>query len=105
MEDFFQQLSDWASSGVWTWMEQSIYYVLAKLSIWWIEAKAKTVIIAFSMAKTAIEDLGISNMINRQFNNVDSSILGLVTYLKIPEGVNMLMSAALTKTMLRMVGF
>ncbi|QLI83021.1 DUF2523 domain-containing protein [Chitinibacter fontanus] len=104
MADFFQMMYDWATSGVWSWAEQSIFYLLAKASIWWIELKTKTLVIAMSMAYQAISDLGISAMLNRAFGSVDSSVLGLMTYLKVPEGVNMLMSAALTKMMMRMVG-
>lgn len=52
---------------------------------------------SYSIASVMIENIGISSYIESAWESLDSSILSVFTYLRIPDGLNAIISAAMTR--------
>ncbi|MFZ2404289.1 MAG: DUF2523 family protein [Methylobacter sp.] len=60
---------------------------------------------AWDVAKNIIQDIGLSTILNNAWNSLDSTILGYATALRIPDSVNLIISAFFTKFVLRFIPF
>ena len=63
----------------------------------YFELKIHALEFSYSVASSFVSGLNISDLINTHWGSMDSSILGAVTYLRIPESVNMILSAMVTR--------
>ncbi|AEG00734.1 DUF2523 domain-containing protein [Methylomonas methanica] len=99
-----QMVSDFFTTG--------IYELLTKFTAWFVKWsvvamwKAKLAAIAFSwdVAQELITTLNISGYINAAWSTLDSKVLNMFVYFKIPEAVNIVMSAGVTKFVMKFLG-
>lgn len=90
--DFFNDLPD-KSDSYW---ERIIVWLL----IAYLEAKLYMLEIAYEIASALITAVGISDAINSAWTNVPVTARAVLTYLKIPEAINMIISAVITRFVL-----
>lgn len=67
------------------------------LIITYFELKIMVIEFSYGIAKTFIEGVGLSDAITSAWSGIDSQMLAVFTYLRIPEGINMLLSAFVTR--------
>lgn len=91
-------------SQMWGFVEQIpdlINQLMVKIGAWFVIAmtKAKIAFIGYSwaVAQELINQLSISSAIESAWSNVDSEVMGYLTWLKIPEALNMLFNAYVTR--------
>lgn len=86
---FFESLSDFATD------------ILVKVSAWYViwVTKAKIYFVGFSwsVAQEVLNQLNISATINQYWGAIDSGVMGAVTFLRIPEALNIILNAQLTR--------
>ncbi len=87
--EFFNDLPD-KSDAYW---ERIILWLL----IAYLEAKLYMLEIAYEIASALISTLGISDAINSAWSNIPVTARAVLAYLKIPESINMIISAVLTR--------
>ncbi|WP_051234931.1 DUF2523 family protein [Marinimicrobium agarilyticum] len=63
----------------------------------YLEIKLTMLEFAYSIASGLLESLGISEYLENAWNALDGTILSVFTYLRIPEGLNAILSAAVTR--------
>lgn len=102
--DFFQAIWDFISHDIYIVLEEFGIWCLAKLVVWWFEMKIKTMLLTFTVCSSVIADLNLSATINQAFGSIDSRLLYVSTYARMPEAINAIMSALLTKFVMRFVG-
>lgn len=90
--EFFNDLPD-KSDSYW---ERIIIWLL----IAYLEAKLYMLEIAYEIASALISAVGISDAINAAWTNVPVTARAVLTYLKIPEAINMIISAVITRFVL-----
>lgn len=90
--EFFNDLPD-KSDSYW---ERIIIWLL----IAYLEAKLYLLEIAYEIASALIAGVGISDAINAAWTNVPVTARAVLTYLKIPEAINMIISAVITRFVL-----
>lgn len=90
--EFFNDLPD-KSDAYW---ERIIIWLL----IAYLEAKLYMLEIAYEIASSLISSVGISDAINSAWTNIPVTARAVLTYLKIPEGINIIISAAVTRFVL-----
>lgn len=75
-----------------------------RLIIWiiiaYLELKVYMIEIAYDFASQFIQSLGLSEAIQQAWATIPAPIASTFSYLRIPEAVNMLMSACLTRFLL-----
>lgn len=89
---FFNDLPD-KSDAYW---ERIIVWLL----ISYLEAKLFFLEISYEIASALIDSIGLSDAINSAWSNIPSAPRAVMTYLKIPEAINMIMSAYVTRFLL-----
>ncbi|PSF14799.1 MULTISPECIES: DUF2523 family protein [Marinobacter] len=86
---FFESLSDFATD------------ILVKVSAWYViwVTKAKIYFVGFSweVAQEVLNQLNISATINQYWGSIDSKVMGALTFFKIPEALNIILNAHLTR--------
>ena len=90
--EFFNDLPD-KSDSYW---ERIVVWLL----IAYLEAKLYMLEIAYEIASALISAVGISDAINNAWSSVPTDARAVLTYLKIPEGINMIISAYITRFIL-----
>ena len=87
--------------------------LLTKFTAWFIQWymvalwKAKLAALTFSwgVAQQIITNLGISAYLNSAWSSLDSQVLNMLTFLRVPDAVNMILSASITKFVFKFLGF
>ncbi|MCP5004020.1 MAG: DUF2523 domain-containing protein [Planctomycetes bacterium] len=72
---------------------------------YWIKLKIYGVTFLWSVVEPLISSLNLSQNILNNYSGLDSNILAAVFQLRIPEAINILISAYITKKILGMVGW
>lgn len=68
--------------------------------ITYLKGKLLMLEIAYGVASVMLENVGISAFLENAWSQLDSSTLSVFTYLRIPEGLNAIVSAAVTRFVL-----
>lgn len=77
--------------------------IQAQVAFW----KMKLALLSFSwdVAQSIISQLGISSYISLAFSSLDSDLLAVIAYIKIPDFVNIVISSVTTKFVFKFLGF
>jgi len=75
--------------------------IMVKLSAWYViwVTKAKIYFVGFSwdVAQEVLNQLNISGTINQYWGSIDSNVMGALTYFRIPDALNIVLNAHLTR--------
>ncbi|MGQ7275477.1 DUF2523 family protein [Marinobacter sp. V034] len=82
--------------------------MLIKVGAWIVIAltKAKIAFIGYSwaVAQEVLSQLNVSSTIETYWGQLDSQVLGVATYLKLPEAFNMIINARVTRYVMDVIG-
>ncbi|MBD3639952.1 DUF2523 family protein [Marinobacter sp. DUT-1] len=75
--------------------------ILVKLSAWYViwVTKAKIYFVGFSwqVAQEVLNQLNISGTINQYWGTIDSKVMGVLTFFRVPDALNIILNAHLTR--------
>lgn len=98
-------------TAFWTYLESIpdlLNEYMVKAGAWVVisATKAKIAFIGYSweVAKEVLSQLNVSGTIENLWGQLDSRILGVATYLKIPEALNMIINARVTRYVMDVLG-
>lgn len=98
-------------TAFWTFLESIpalIDDMLIKVGAWVVInlTKAKIAFIGFSweVAKEILSQLDVSSTIETYWGQLDSQVVGVATYLKLPEALNMIINARVTRYVMDVIG-
>lgn len=79
-------------------------------SIQWIvvamwKAKLAGLIFSWGVAQQIITNLGISSYLNTAWASLNSQMLNMLTFIRVPDAVNMILSASVTKFVFKFLRF
>ncbi|MDO6444127.1 DUF2523 family protein [Marinobacter sp. 2_MG-2023] len=81
---------------------------MVKAGAWIVIAatKAKIAFIGFSwnVAQEVLNQLNVSSTIETYWGQLDSQVLGVATFLKLPEAFNMIINARVTRYVMDVIG-
>lgn len=94
------------------WLGDDIYDFVTKIFAWAIEwyvvfllqGKIFLAKFAWDIAKNIMANIGLSQAINIAWGYLDSQIIGYLTFFRLPEAINILFQALVTKFVLRIIG-
>jgi len=99
---FFQYIVDFLVA-IADFFTQAFVFFIAKLTIWYWELKISSVKMVYSIASQVLADVNVSSYLASAFSNSD--LMQLATSCRIPEAINIVLSAMLTKFILRFLGW
>jgi hypothetical protein len=100
--DFFNYISDWFHNGIYLFFVKLIVYWKIKMLILGWESKLAALELSYSIAQSFMASLNISSVVNSYLSNFPLS--SVIYYLRIPELLNFLFSAYLTRVLFRLIG-
>lgn len=95
-------------NNIWDWINNIpvfITSIFVQLQVWvvvfWLKIKLSAIQMAWTVAEGVLSTLGISQLLNDAWGHLDSNLLRYLTFFGIPEGLNILINAFMTKFVLR----
>jgi len=92
-------------NAIWAFFES----IPALIDDWMVKVastKAKIAFIGYSweVAQEVLSQLNVSDTIETYWGQLDSQVLGVATYLKLPEAFNMIINARVTRYVMDVIG-
>jgi len=103
MADFFNHLWDWLNNGVVDLFTAVIAYLIEKLFLFALDFILWAVPFAWGIAKQIMTDLSISERLNAAFEVLPSDLLSTIFFFRVPEALNLIISAFITRFVLRFI--
>lgn len=105
MLDFFDWLYTWLTSGLWQTIQTAIGWLIMKLAIWKFESTLWALQFSWSIGKSVVESLSLSSHIQAAFGSIDTKVLNNMTFFRIPEALNIILSALAARFVFRFIPF
>jgi hypothetical protein len=105
MFDFFDWLFNWLSTGLWSIVQEAIVWLVTKIAIWKFESMLWALDFSWGIGRSVVESLSLSQHIQQAFGSVDTKVLNNMTFFRVPEALNIILSAVVSKFVLRFIPF
>ena len=103
MIDFFNQVLDFIHSGYYKLLTEFVAYLISKISIFVLTSTLKMMVFSWDVAKQIMVDLKISDMLAGIYSHFNSDILNILLWLKIPDFINNVITAYITRFVMRFI--
>lgn len=105
VKNFFDGIWQFVTSGIYDLFTWSFAQIVESLTIAALDFILWALPFAWDVAQNIILDMQLDAILQSAWSNLDSQILGLASLLRIPDVVSLLMSASITKFVLRFIPF
>ena len=105
MFEFFDTIYEFISSGIYDLLKGSIAWLIEKALIAYYTSATWSLQFAWDIAETILTDLNISATIITYFDALPQNTKQIMAFFKIPEFINLVVSAFTTRLVLRFVPF
>ncbi len=82
-------------------VEASVW-IIKKVAIWKIQSQLWAIDIAWSAAKSILEDLQVFSTLTSAYSGLDDGTRNILAFFKIPQAINVILNAGVTKFVMRM---
>ena len=105
--DALQFIADWfvTDTGIYGFFEELLQELVAWIVIAKLEFTLWTLKFSWGVAQQIMFNLGIGSYISQAFNGIDSVLMGYLNFFRIPESINMIVQALITRVTLRVMGW
>lgn len=102
--DLVQTISDFFKNGIYQFFVDLFAYIV----VWWHKLKLQGLIFmvqfSWDIAAQLMQDLNITGFLNSMYTHLDNQILNVMLYFRIPEALNTIINAYLTRYIFRFLG-
>lgn len=105
VEQALQAISDWLDLGIFAFFAAFFKELVAWLVIAKIKIMIFTITFSWEVAKVIIFNLHLSNFIQTAWNSFDSITMGYLSFFKIPDCINVMVQAYITRLTLAVMGW
>ncbi len=103
--EFFQFISDWLTVDIYPFLEEVFAQLITWVLVWKIKAQIFFVSFSWGVAKNILINIGLSGVISSAWASLDSQLVGYLTFLRLPECINLLLQAIVTRFVLNFMGW
>lgn len=103
--DLTQTVSDFFNVGIYDLLTKFVAWCIKWYLVAWVKAKITGLTFAWAVAQELITSLDLATYLNAAWSALDSRVLSMLVFFRVPEAVNLLLSAAVTKFVFRILGF
>lgn len=76
-------------------------YLIQKLTVWYLEAKIEAIQFAWGIAQNILTDLSLSQRITDTLTALPQDVRNVMNFLRVPEAITNLLTAYVTRFVLR----
>lgn len=103
--DAVQYFLDFFSTGIYSFAEDALKEATAWYVVGVVKAKIYMIGFAWDVAKIVLQNIGLSAFISEAWSHLDSQIVGYLTFFKVPDALNILIQARITRFVLSVIGW
>lgn len=102
--DVFNQIQSFISDGIYQLLVDFTAWAIKKAVIASIKFKIWALGFAWDVAQEIIVDLNVNAYLNAAWGSLNASTLSMLQFFKVPEAIQMILSAGVTKFVFRFLG-
>lgn len=99
--DFFNTAIKFFEDGLYNFLHDGFIFLVAKATIAFVEMKIYLLEIAWQAARLILENYAISERLNSALSSIGD--ISVISALRIPEALNLIFSAHLTKFIIKQI--
>ena len=101
---FFNQILDFTNNRIYQFVTEVFGQFVIWATVGLIKFKIMMLVFAWDVAQQIMAELNLSSYINAAFASLDSDLFGFICFFHIPEFVNIVVSALVTRYVLNFMG-
>lgn len=102
--NFINDLSEFVNSGIYDFITETLSQLVIYLSISAIQLKIYFVTISWGVAQEIINSFNISSLVSQAWSGIPSPIFDTLNFFRIPDALNVVLNASVTKYAMRFLG-
>lgn len=103
--DFFLGIFEFLNSGIVEFFISLGDYILGLLTCLFLQIALLMINFLWSIMKVLLTDLNISGELATSFGGFDDDMFNMIIFFKIPEALNLILGAFITRFVLRLIPF
>lgn len=106
METFLELANialSWIDVGIYEYTDTVFERLSAWLIVFYLEYKLWALEFAWAIASVLLDGLDISSKLDLAWGAIDSTMLNVLTFFKVPEGLNVIISAFTTRFVMDLI--
>jgi hypothetical protein len=103
--EFRQDVSNFFTTGIYDLLVRFTAWFVEWYTVMWWKAKLAALVFSWDVAQQLIANLNISGYLSNAYSHLNSQTMATLTFFRIPEAINLILSAAVTKFVFRFLGF
>ena len=102
--DLRQQIDDLRSSGIYQFFTHWFAEFLKWFVVGWYKAKLQAITFSWDVASEILSSLNLSSVLQSAFSQLDSNVVSVISFFRIPEAINLILSAHVTRQVMTFIG-
>lgn len=102
--EYLQSMLEFRDSGIYQFLTEVFGEFVIWVTVGAIKFKTFLVVFAWDVAQEILTSLNISSALQAAWGALDSNLLLMISYLHIPDAINVLISARVTRFVLDFIG-
>lgn len=103
--DIAQSIDDFRSTGIYQFFTKWFAEFIKWWMVGWYKMKFQAMVFAWDIAQEILISLNISEQIHLAFSALDSNVIQIISFFRIPEAINIILSAYTTRFVFNFLGF
>lgn len=103
--EFTDSILDWFEQDQYSFFQELMAWAMIQATIWKIEFMLWSAQFSWGVAQAVLDNLTIGQQVEQIWQQTDSYVLSWLNYFKIPDALNMILTAGTTKFVMRTVGW
>jgi len=102
--EFFNEILEFKDSGLYQFVTDAFAEFVVWSTVASIKAKLFMLSFAWDVAQQILVNLNISSMLQQAWGSLDSKMLQILTACRVPDAINIILSARVTRYVLEFLG-
>lgn len=97
MFEFLQSISDFFTTGIYTFFEEAATYLLTTMLIGWIKIKIYSLEFAWGVASSILQGFQVSQRLTSALGFLSAEAQNTVNFFRFPEAINLILTGGATR--------
>lgn len=102
--DIRQEIEDFRSSGIYQFFMHWFAEFLKWCVVGWYKVKLQAITFSWDVANEILSSLNLSTVVESAFAQLDSKVVSIISFFRLPEAINLILSAHVTRQVMNFIG-